>query len=38
MPESLKTNGGMGFTFVLWVVAALLLWYATAQRARGVLR
>jgi hypothetical protein len=38
MPESLRTSGGMGFTFVLWVVAALLLWYATRQRAAGVLR
>jgi len=38
MPESLRTNGGMGFTFVLWIVAALLLWYAARQRAAGVLR
>jgi hypothetical protein len=38
MPESLKTNGGMGFTFVLWLIAALLLWYAARQRAAGVLR
>jgi hypothetical protein len=38
MPESLKTNGGMGFTAVLWIVAALLLWYAVRQRAAGVLR
>jgi len=38
MPESLRTNGGMGFTFVLWIVAALLLWYGARQRAAGVLR
>jgi hypothetical protein len=38
MPESLRTNGGMGFTAVLWIVAALLLWYAIRQRARGALR
>ena len=38
MPESLRTNGGMGFTAVLWIVAALLLWYAHRQRAAGVLR
>ena len=38
MPESLRTNGGTGFTAVLWVVAGLLLWYAVRQRASGVLR
>lgn len=38
MPESLRTNGGMGFTAVLWIVAALLIWYAAGQRAKGVLR
>jgi hypothetical protein len=38
MPESLKTNGGMGFTAVLSIVAGLLVWYAMRQRAAGVLR
>jgi len=38
MPESLRTNGGLGFTIVLWIVAVLLLWYAMRQRAAGVLR
>lgn len=38
MPESLRTNGGMSFTAVLWVGAALLLWYAIRQRSNGVLR
>jgi hypothetical protein len=38
MPASLKTGGGMAFTAALWVVAILLLWYATRMRARGVLR
>jgi hypothetical protein len=38
MPESLRTNGGQGFTAVLWIVAALLIWYSVRQSARGVLR
>ena len=38
MPASLSTSGGMAFTAALWVVAILLLWYATRMRARRVLR
>lgn len=37
MPESLKTEGGLMFTGLLWVVAGFLLWYAARMRAKGVL-